>query len=135
MERKEFLKTACALCGIAVASNILESCTKQSVGQPTVNFTVDLSNSTNAALKTTGSAMLMNQVYIINKDGINFIAVSSICTHNGCTVGFQSLAAGFLCPCHSATYTSAGVVTGGPAPANLKTFTVTKNGNILTITG
>lgn len=133
MERKEFLKSACALCGFGIVSGILSGCSKQAVSQPATSFSIDLTNSTYASLNTKGAAQLVNQVYIINLDGTNFSAVSSICTHNGCTVGFQSLSNGFVCPCHGATYTTAGVVTGGPAPSNLMTYTVTKNGNTLTI--
>jgi Rieske Fe-S protein len=42
-----------------------------------------------------------------------FIAISSSCTHQCCTVSFTGQ--GFFCPCHGSTYDLTGKVTGGPA--------------------
>ena len=45
-------------------------------------------------------------------------AFSAICTHQGCTVGYQG--GEIVCPCHGATYDAqTGAVTGGPAPQGL----------------
>lgn len=135
MERKQFLKTACAMCGVAVAGNFLTGCEKDSTAAPTVNFTVDLSSSTYATLATVGGAMLINGVFVINKDGANFTAVSSVCTHEGATIHYIDYSSGFVCPRHGATFATSGTVTGGPAQSNLKTYSVTRSGNILTIAG
>ena len=136
MERKEFLKNACALCGLTAAAGFLASCKKEGASQqPTANFTVDLTDPANADVTIVGKAILINDVYVVNKDGSNFIAVSSICTHQGCVNDFQSVAAGFTCPCHSASFTINGIVTGGPASVNLKTYSVTRSGNVLTVAG
>lgn len=54
-----------------------------------------------------------------------FAAYSAICTHAGCTVGFDPQAEQFACPCHGATYDArSGNVTGGPAPAALSPIPV-----------
>ena len=134
MERKKFLKTACALCGVAIAGGMLSSC-KKTTAAPSANFTVDLSNTTYAALNGAGGGMLINQLWVINTDGANFIAVSSLCTHEGCTVEYIDVSSGFGCPCHGAAFTTTGTVTRGPASTNLKKYTVTKSGNVLTVTG
>lgn len=45
--------------------------------------------------------------------------LSPICPHKGCTVGWDDQNKQWLCPCHGATYTPEGHVTGGPAPKDL----------------
>jgi thiosulfate dehydrogenase [quinone] large subunit len=54
-------------------------------------------------------------------------ALSAVCTHAGCTVGYQ--AGQIVCPCHGATYDSrTGAVTGGPAPQGLSPKRVLERG-------
>ncbi len=47
-----------------------------------------------------------------------FRAVSSLCTHLGCTVGREG--AGFRCPCHGSRFDENGAVLEGPAPKPLE---------------
>jgi thiosulfate dehydrogenase (quinone) large subunit len=55
---------------------------------------------------------------LIRQPGGELTAMSAICTHAGCTVGYQS--GQVVCPCHGATYDPhSGAVTGGPAPQGL----------------
>ena len=42
MDRKKFVATACAACGVAAVISVLDSCTKTDVTP--VNFTIDLTN-------------------------------------------------------------------------------------------
>jgi thiosulfate dehydrogenase (quinone) large subunit len=56
-------------------------------------------------------------IAIRQPDG-SLTAFSAVCTHAGCTVGYQS--GEIVCPCHGGTYSAAtGAVTGGPPPAPL----------------
>jgi thiosulfate dehydrogenase [quinone] large subunit len=56
-------------------------------------------------------------IVIRNSDG-SLVAFSAVCTHAGCTVGYEG--GQLVCPCHGGTYSaSTGQVTGGPPPAPL----------------
>lgn len=54
---------------------------------------------------------------INNEDGA--LALSWICTHQGCRVPWNADERRFRCPCHAALYDRHGAVTGGPAPRPL----------------
>ena len=136
MERKDFLKTTLALCGLSlIPVALIESCGKQSFAGPAnVNFTLDLTNAQNAGLNTIGGALVINGVIVIRASNSVFDALSSTCTHAGCTVGYNSGSGTIVCPCHGGTYnTSTGAVISGPPPSGLTKYTATLSGNILTV--
>jgi thiosulfate dehydrogenase [quinone] large subunit len=55
---------------------------------------------------------------VIRDSGGGLNALSAVCTHAGCTVGYQN--GQIACPCHGATYDAqTGAVTSGPAPQSL----------------
>jgi nitrite reductase/ring-hydroxylating ferredoxin subunit len=49
-------------------------------------------------------------------------ALTSICTHRGCSVRWEG--EGFVCPCHGSTYDRLGAVTHGPARLPLRHLAV-----------
>ena len=58
-----------------------------------------------------------------------FLAYSGICTHNGCTVGYDESAAEFACPCHGARFEVAtGEPVQGPAQQPLAKIAVVESG-------
>jgi len=96
-------------------------------------LTLDLSLPQNSALNTAGGSMIFQNIIAVNTGNDNFIALSSICTHQGCTVGYDSGAANIKCPCHGSVYATTGLVINGPAPLALQAYEVSKADNILTI--
>ena len=46
----------------------------------------------------------------------NYVALSAVCTHLGCTPDWLSSANKFKCPCHGSGFDAAGVNFEGPAP-------------------
>jgi len=138
MDRKLFLKTSCALCGLAGAVAFIESCKKNKMSTtpqgPTVNFTLDLSQPANASLNTSGNSLASQGVIIVNMGGA-YIAIAEACTHAGCNITYAKSSNNFVCPCHGGTFDTNGKVTGGPPLAPLKKYTVTQSGTILTIAG
>jgi cytochrome b6-f complex iron-sulfur subunit len=57
------------------------------------------------------------QNFVIFRDAKGFYAISTTCTHLGCTVAIT--AQGFACPCHGSKFDASGRVVGGPAPRAL----------------
>lgn len=62
--------------------------------------------------------------FFVCRDAKGLYALTSICTHNMCDVGFVSASEGFLCPCHGSKYDFNGQVTMGPAPLPLDHFSL-----------
>ena len=58
----------------------------------------------------------------IVREGNRMAAISTTCTHLGCSVSISDT--GFACPCHGSRYDQDGNVTGGPAPKPLPWFKV-----------
>ena len=98
MERKDFLKTTLALCGLVlVPAGVIESCNKSSYTGPTnVNFTLDLTQAANASLNNIGGYLVVNGVIVVRASTTTMDALSATCTHAGCTVGYT--APNIVCP-------------------------------------
>ena len=77
--------------------------------------------------------MIVQNIIVANTGNDNFIALSSICTHQGCTVGYDPGAANIKCPCRWSVSATTGLVINGPAPLALQTYAVSEADNILTI--
>lgn len=133
MDRKEFLLSVCALCGAGAALTALQGCSKDTAGPGNINFTLDLTQSSNSALGTVGGHVISNNVYVTRTGTSSFLALYLSCTHEGAIVNLSGQQ--FVCPRHGATFALNGDVTGGPASSNLAHCSVTQSGQILTIIG
>ena len=76
------------------------------------------------------------------KDGVflqkreeNFHALSSRCTHLGCTLGYDVLSAQFHCPCHGSVFDRSGKWISGPAKKDLRELAFEKldNGDVVVV--
>jgi cytochrome b6-f complex iron-sulfur subunit len=124
---------------LVVMPSVLTSCSKDpgpdaGPGPGSSPITIDLSIAGNSSLNTTGGSKIVQNIIVINTGSDIFVALSSICTHQGCTVGYNSGAGNIQCPCHGSVYATTGSVINGPAPRALKSYPVSLTGNILTIT-
>jgi thiosulfate dehydrogenase [quinone] large subunit len=64
---------------------------------------------------------------LIRQSNGNLKAFSAVCTHAGCTVGYEG--GTIVCPCHGAQYSAeTGQVIGGPAPEGLAPKQVVEKG-------
>jgi cytochrome b6-f complex iron-sulfur subunit len=64
-----------------------------------------------------------NQVWMVNTGG-KIIAVSTVCTHLGCTPNWLAGESKFKCPCHGSGYYISGVNFEGPTPRPLERFKI-----------
>lgn len=64
----------------------------------------------------------INPIFVLAASSGEYVALSPICTHQGCTVGVEGDR--LVCPCHGSTYDRRGRVLRGPAPDPLRSFPV-----------
>jgi thiosulfate dehydrogenase [quinone] large subunit len=63
--------------------------------------------------------------YVVQPNAGDYLGFSAICTHEGCTVNFESATETFNCPCHGSIYNAkTGAVLQGPAPAPLPSIPI-----------
>ncbi len=74
---------------------------------------------------------LKQPLLVTHLTGETYYALSSRCTHHGCTVAATTPT--LNCPCHDSHFNRDGSVAKGPAKQPLKSFPITKEGNILVI--
>ncbi|MBE0676498.1 MAG: Rieske (2Fe-2S) protein [Bacteroidales bacterium] len=80
-----------------------------------------------------GGFVTVSNIIVINTGSGNYTALSSVCTHEGCAVTYNSSANNLPCPCHGSVFAIGGSVLNGPATQPLKVYPVTKTGNTLSI--
>jgi len=102
------------------------------VANNAVNVAVD----SGSPLASNGSAALVTSSagsFLVARTGdASFNAMTSVCTHEACTVsGYQS--GTFTCPCHGSQFSSSGTVVRGPATVALRKFNTAFANNVLTI--
>lgn len=96
---------------------------------------LDLSKDAAKPLATEGGFLLISSAKAMaaNVDGSTIRAFTSTCTHQECTIdSFQGNV--FKCPCHGSQYDASGEVVQGPAPQALAEYSVTRSGDMVTIT-
>jgi cytochrome b6-f complex iron-sulfur subunit len=134
MKRRDFLKNTATVLSAAALAQLLSECSKEQVtAKPAANFSIDLSDPAYTSLQTVGGVVLVNSVYIVCTAQSTYIALSRICTHQGCTVNYNSNGKNFVCPCHGGVYNINGQVVSGPPPSALARYQVTVSGSTLTV--
>jgi len=93
---------------------------------------IDLSDDKYSALESDGGFVKVEGIIVINT-GDGFIALSSICTHQGCAVSYNHENKNLPCPCHDSVFSTSGSVLEGPADSPLKKYELTQEGDLLTI--
>ena len=91
---------------------------KVELGTPTL-FTFTIQTQTGWIVNTEEVS-----VYILSKDGRDYIAMSNICTHLGCHVRWITDQNLFFCPCHNGEFDVNGDVIAGPPPRSLTQYEV-----------
>ena len=145
MERKDFLASLGLGAGSLLITSCLGACGKSDTGSPSTNnpspttpgtkvdFTLDVS--TNSDINSKGWT-IMNSV-IIAKNGSSYIALSSVCTHQGNPLTYNSANNNFPCSltdaAHGSVFDANGGRIQGPATSGVKKYSTTLTGNSLRV--
>jgi cytochrome b6-f complex iron-sulfur subunit len=148
MERKDFIEKV----GLSAASILIfgcmQSCSKSdgpapakptgTTNPPTANkvdFTINITNNPYTSLNTAGGFYVdkTNNIIIARTLTDEFLAVSSLCTHQQVLLDFQASDNRFYCSGHGSLFSTTGAVLKGPAAAPLKQYKTTRTGNSLRI--
>lgn len=147
LSRRQFLNTAVnavgavmtAMIAVPVAGYFIDPALKKAGGGAGWVKLTSVSSLTDTPSQFTISAVrtegFMKQevkatVYAFNKDGAPY-ALSNVCTHLGCPVGWDASNKNFNCPCHGSIFDESGKNIAGPAPTPLPTYaTKVENGEI-----
>ena len=73
--------------------------------------------------------------YVYSEDGREFIAMSNVCTHLGCSVRWVAEQTQFFCPCHNGVFDKNGKVVAGPPPRPLDRFEIKEEDGQLFVLG
>ena len=71
--------------------------------------------------------------YLVRLTDGGFLAISSKCTHLGCTVPWSEKDSSFPCPCHASVFDMRGDVLSPPAPRALDLFAVTIESGVVKV--
>jgi cytochrome b6-f complex iron-sulfur subunit len=151
MERKDFIEKV----GLSAASILIfgcmQGCSKSDGPAPAnptgttnpnpankVDFTINITNSPYTSLNTAGGFYVdrTNNIIIARTLTDEFLAVSSLCTHQQVTLEYQASNNRFVCPSppgHGSLFSSTGAVVNGPAASVLKQYKTTPTGNSLRV--
>ena len=105
-----------------------------------INFTVDLTNSTYASLKTSGEYKIIGDVLVAFTSGSAYVALAKSCTHEGTQLQYVSAKNNLFCSNHGSQFSTTGVVQNGPSTggtiAALKAYktSLSADGKTLTVT-
>ncbi|MEO8699360.1 MAG: Rieske (2Fe-2S) protein [Kofleriaceae bacterium] len=140
--RREVLYTI----GLAAAATALPACAGEGDGEGNVpagdgalcGSDLCFNISANSELQAIGGIVMFTQatgkkIVVQRVAEAEFLALSAICTHAGCTVNFNG-STKFNCPCHGSSFDAAtGAILNGPARAALRNFPTTIDGDVVTI--
>jgi cytochrome b6-f complex iron-sulfur subunit len=62
--------------------------------------------------------------YVVRLDAARVVALSAVCTHVRCILGFDRERRALTCPCHDGRFDLAGQVLSGPPPRPLPSYSV-----------
>lgn len=137
MDRKEFLSQIGLSSALIFAGSCLGACSKGSTGTPTaptnVDFTINLNDANYAVLKTAGGYVIVNSIIIALSTSNTYLAVSSVCPHEGFAVQYRSAQDQFVCPAHNSFFSTTGAKISGPANTGLTQYKTALSGTALRI--
>jgi cytochrome b6-f complex iron-sulfur subunit len=140
MERRQFLESLGIGAAFVLTATCLQSCKSDNAGNVTpttptgLDFTLNLDDAANSALKTNGGYVISNGVVVAkDKDG-KFVAATQTCSHEGFKqVKFDNAKNEFLCTQHGARFSTVGAGLNSEASKGLTVYKTALTGSSLRV--
>ena len=135
MERRQLLKSSLAFLGTATLISFVYPASKFLIPPKSNAQDAQVTLDKDQIPPGTAKEVLYNDIplVIINRRGSGFIALSRVCTHLGCLVGYDSFNNKMVCPCHAAEFDLEGKVLAGPATKPLPRYPLKISSKQITI--
>lgn len=132
MTRKEFLNTLGLGAAFILTTNCLSSCSKENNGP--IDFTMDLSDPSNASLATNGNYVVRNGAVVARTINGDLVAATVTCSHEGeKQVQYDKSNNNFHCTAHDARFDLQGSGLNGNGSKGLTIYQTSVSGNILRV--
>jgi nitrite reductase/ring-hydroxylating ferredoxin subunit len=102
------------------------------------NFCLDTTTTTYASLRNVNGSVAVrapngDRLMVVRTGSTAVVALSDICTHQGCNMSYSSSAQVLNCPCHGAQFALDGSVVRGPAVDPVRVYSAQLVGSIVVI--
>jgi cytochrome b6-f complex iron-sulfur subunit len=136
--RRSFLNTLWALLGgIALAECIAVAIAFLQPRKPKVldaqHEAVITAGMVSQFLPNSVTAFVRGRFYLACLSDGGFLAISSTCTHLGCSLPWVAKEMQFVCPCHGSAFDITGNVESAPAPRALDIYPITIANQTITV--
>jgi cytochrome b6-f complex iron-sulfur subunit len=139
MERRQFLESLGIGAAFVLTATCMQSCKNDKAENVTpttggVDFTLNLDDAANSALKTNGGYVISNGIVVAkDKDG-KFVAATQTCSHQGFKlVVFDGAKNEFNCSQHGARFSTVGAGLNSEASKGLTVYKTTLTGSSLRV--
>ncbi len=135
MERRQLLKTSLAFLGTTTLISFVYPASKFLVRPKSSVPDAPLTINKEDIPVGTAKEFVFNDtpLIIINRRGSGFIALTRVCTHLGCLVGYDKFNNKLVCPCHAGQFDLEGRVLSGPATKPLQRYSLKIEADHITI--
>ena len=135
MERRQLLKTSLAFLGTTTLISFVYPASKFLVRPKSRVPDAPLTINKDEIPTGTAKEFIFNEtpLVVINRRGSGFIALSRVCTHLGCLVGYDKFNNKLVCPCHAGEFDLEGRVLSGPATKSLQRYSLKITADQITI--
>ena len=135
MERRKLLKSSLAFLGTTTLISFVYPASKFLIPPKSIAQDAQVTIDKDQIPLGTAKEITYNNIplVIINRRGSGFIALSRVCTHLGCLVGYDSFNSKLVCPCHAGEFDLEGNVLTGPATKSLQRYPLKISSKQITI--
>lgn len=135
MERRQILKTSLAFLGTTTLISFVYPASKFLIPPKSRAEDSQLTINKDEIPLGTAKEIIFNEtpLVVINRRGSGFIALSRVCTHLGCLVGYDKFNNKLVCPCHAGEFDLEGNVLSGPATKALPRYPLKITADQITI--